>query len=819
MAVKTYRVAAGADGNFGALSESDQTAASRTDGWTVAKIAAGNSSEFDVGVKQASGTFTSQTTTPKPANFLTGSTANAFKSPTALYGDFAATAWTLTFAVRAGTASSQAGRIRCRVFASKNADGSSARELTGSTQVGTTSSALSTSADVTTVVTWTPSGVISMQNEYLFFVIAWEITTASGSNNGDVLIRTGTSTTGTRLVTSDLAAPTAKSGSDTNSTTTEVAGIGVRSSEGIAGGDQGGATSYQDMGDGSVAWTLPAQALGAPDNGVAQGGGSGSITVDTLRLIWDSTALANISAVSLDLWMFSDAAANTITVYISDGTNFVQLSGASVVSSGTTTTKYTYTASSGLGVLSSAKAYIDIHVTTNGLGDTVYLDAADLTITISVSNASESASVNTGSGTPKSSSDTNSTTTEANTLAAAISSTDADGTPVDTASLAAKPQTTDTNSTTTENSSVAVPVAATDTNSTTTETQLLTVGISTTDVNGTTTDSATLAARPSSSDTNSTTTENQSVSVPVASSDINSTTTEISAITKIALSDSDVNSTTTETASAGAQVSTLDVNGATTEGQGIRVASVDQNSTTTENTLLVVGITTTDTNGSTADNASTGTLRSGTDQNGTTTETTATTAQISATDTNSTTTEAASFTFALAGSDTNGSTTENSSLVVALTSSDTNSVTTEAFSRSAAVSASDASGSTTEVSTVSVPVAAQDASGALTEGNTLAARLSDSDINSATTESAATGTTKIGTDANSTTTEVASAVRNFTSSDTGGGFFEIAIISQITMFGSDQGTATETQSISRSNLPGKKHRLLSVRDATHLVVK
>jgi len=202
MAVRTLRLGVGADGNFAAANEVDQTAASRTDGWTVAKIAATNQSDLDVGVKQASGTFA---VSAKPASFLIGSTANAIKSATPYAGTFAATAWTITFAVRAGTASSQAGRMRLRVFASVNADGSSARELTGSTQVGTTSAALSTTADATSVVTWSP-GAITLNNEYLFFVVAWEITTASGSNSGDVVLRTGQSAGGTRIVTPDLAA-------------------------------------------------------------------------------------------------------------------------------------------------------------------------------------------------------------------------------------------------------------------------------------------------------------------------------------------------------------------------------------------------------------------------------------------------------------------------------------------------------------------------------------------------------------------------------------------------------------------------------------
>lgn len=204
MPALTFRVGVGQDGNFAALTETDQAAASRADGWVVGKGASGLSSEFDVGIKQAAGTFSANSTTAKPASFLTGATANACKTQNAYRGTLAATAWTLTFAVRAVVLSAQAGRMRCRVFASQNADGSAARELTAATQVGTTSSVLSTTVDVTTVVTWTPAGVITLNNEYLFFVLAWEITTASGSNTGDVVIRTGQSAGGSRFVTSNF---------------------------------------------------------------------------------------------------------------------------------------------------------------------------------------------------------------------------------------------------------------------------------------------------------------------------------------------------------------------------------------------------------------------------------------------------------------------------------------------------------------------------------------------------------------------------------------------------------------------------------------
>ena len=205
MAGHVYRLAAGQDGNFGALAESDQTAASRADGWTVGTTAAGVSAEFDAGTKQAASTFTSQSTNPKPAAFNTGTTANAFKTPTALNGVFANADWTLTFAVRSTGGTAQRGRIRLRVFKSANADGSAATELTTATQQGATIASMSTSADNTSVVTWTPGSIVTLNNEYLFFVIAWSITTAGGAAGNDVILRTGQAASGSQIVTPNFA--------------------------------------------------------------------------------------------------------------------------------------------------------------------------------------------------------------------------------------------------------------------------------------------------------------------------------------------------------------------------------------------------------------------------------------------------------------------------------------------------------------------------------------------------------------------------------------------------------------------------------------
>lgn len=208
MAVKTFMLGAGtivaSSSTFGALIDGvDQTAASRTDGWTVAKIASGSTvcSDFAANVKQLSSTFAAG---DKPTALTAGNT-NALRTPAPLTGTFAATAWTLTFAVRATTASSQAGRIRLRRFKSATADGSGATDLSGITSAGTTSGALSTTVDVTSVLTLNP-GAVTLNNEYLLFVMAWEITTTAGNNSADVVLRTGQAAAGSRIVTPDFAA-------------------------------------------------------------------------------------------------------------------------------------------------------------------------------------------------------------------------------------------------------------------------------------------------------------------------------------------------------------------------------------------------------------------------------------------------------------------------------------------------------------------------------------------------------------------------------------------------------------------------------------
>ena len=207
MAVRTFRVTTQVTGNFAIVDEIDQAAANRTDGWVSAKLAPAFTSEFDVSVKRASGTFSTDPVTPKPPQLILGTAANAFRTPNPLKGTFANTNWTFTFALRCTVASAQRGRMQMRIFKGPNSDGTGATQLTGSTLIGsTTPSALSTTADQTSVVNWSPGGTVVLDDEYLFFAIAWYIVTAGGSNSADVVIRTGQAAGGSRLDTPDFTA-------------------------------------------------------------------------------------------------------------------------------------------------------------------------------------------------------------------------------------------------------------------------------------------------------------------------------------------------------------------------------------------------------------------------------------------------------------------------------------------------------------------------------------------------------------------------------------------------------------------------------------
>src|SRR5215831_8571812 len=150
MATKTFYLlgtAATSPGWGGNLQDggSAPTAANSTFGWKVAKVS--TATPFWKAFLGASATATtasgtdqiSGATGPNKGTGATATTAADFFSTAAKYSaNVTAGTWSFTFGMRCTTSSSQAGHINLRVWASANADGSSARELTSGSQVCTT---------------------------------------------------------------------------------------------------------------------------------------------------------------------------------------------------------------------------------------------------------------------------------------------------------------------------------------------------------------------------------------------------------------------------------------------------------------------------------------------------------------------------------------------------------------------------------------------------------------------------------------------------------------------------------------------------------
>src|SRR5262245_10146667 len=137
MATRTYYVVNISDAVFGELQDGGTapTAANCAFGWQVAKTAV--STPFwrsrlgatAVASVASASSLIAATSGPTPGTGTGATTAgDSFSTPTALTGTYAAGAWTISFTTRPTTVTA-VGRLRMRVWASVNANGSSAREL------------------------------------------------------------------------------------------------------------------------------------------------------------------------------------------------------------------------------------------------------------------------------------------------------------------------------------------------------------------------------------------------------------------------------------------------------------------------------------------------------------------------------------------------------------------------------------------------------------------------------------------------------------------------------------------------------------------
>lgn len=197
MAVKTFYIlttTATAPNWFGSLQDSGAApaAAASAYGW-IPGTGLLNAPYWQAGLGATAGAQVQSTVSnidsrsgPKKGTGSAPSSAgDSWISPTPYTGQFPAGNWTFSFAMRTTTVRVD-GFLRCRVWASVNADGTSARALTGSTLIGSTISAIATATTYTSSVTWA-APLITLTNEYLFFEVEWQETVVGTAQFSNIL--------------------------------------------------------------------------------------------------------------------------------------------------------------------------------------------------------------------------------------------------------------------------------------------------------------------------------------------------------------------------------------------------------------------------------------------------------------------------------------------------------------------------------------------------------------------------------------------------------------------------------------------------------
>lgn len=192
-------------------------AATLATGWVVG-TGSTNHSELASRAERASATFTGTTV---PDGTLDTTLKDAFRSVSALTGNFASANWVFDFVVQSPTNGGAAdGRIRFRIIRA-DADGANAVEITSAQQQASLLTNVTTS-DADSTLTVNP-GAFSITNQYLFIQIAWERTGAGGMTTTNIRFRSGSATTtGTRLTTSSFSPTHPTTGALTGASSTVV---------------------------------------------------------------------------------------------------------------------------------------------------------------------------------------------------------------------------------------------------------------------------------------------------------------------------------------------------------------------------------------------------------------------------------------------------------------------------------------------------------------------------------------------------------------------------------------------------------------------
>jgi hypothetical protein len=185
------------------------TAVNSSYGWTVGKIATGywnarlGASALTTTAMTSASSFISGASGPVKGTGATNATAGDSFIAGPFTGTFAAGNWVFTAYLRS-TTNGATGHLNLRIWRSANADGSSATQVFAFTACSSISP--NSAADINGGLTFNP-GAITLNNEYLFFQLEWQETSAGSSNSCNILFHVGLGTAGpsySSFVTPDL---------------------------------------------------------------------------------------------------------------------------------------------------------------------------------------------------------------------------------------------------------------------------------------------------------------------------------------------------------------------------------------------------------------------------------------------------------------------------------------------------------------------------------------------------------------------------------------------------------------------------------------
>ncbi|OGS01552.1 MAG: hypothetical protein A2V88_02695 [Elusimicrobia bacterium RBG_16_66_12] len=190
-------------------------------GWTVGASAAGTYCRADAG-SEITG-FAASPIEPDGSIVTTANAGDCWRSANAMTGTFDTGTWLFQMAVIAVTAGGQMdGNAGFRLFKGKAANGSDAVEITSGRLVGSTVTNLATSAQQNSIHNSTSIPGFSVDGEYIFVQVGWEITGA-GAMLHDCIHRIGTTAS---LVTSpNFSATTPQSMSATEAAALALAAV------------------------------------------------------------------------------------------------------------------------------------------------------------------------------------------------------------------------------------------------------------------------------------------------------------------------------------------------------------------------------------------------------------------------------------------------------------------------------------------------------------------------------------------------------------------------------------------------------------------